>query len=146
MEKTDLMGKANRELVFSEKGNRDNMVGPNDHPFFEKRESARTNWIDSDVQVTIISSNTKFKAFGWIQDISQGGFKLKAEIPSTFGGLFQKWDEIYFETFEDFFRLKGQGRIIWTSSNENMAGVKINHLDGESRKYLYGFLGVLPIG
>ena len=122
------------------------MVYPNDHPYVEKRESARTNWIDSDVQVIIISPNTKSKAFGWIQDISQGGFKLKAEIPSTFDGLFQEWDEIYFETFEDFFRLKGQGRIIWTSSNENMAGVKINHLDEESRKYLYGFLGVLPFG
>jgi hypothetical protein len=122
------------------------MVYPNDHRYFEKRESPRTHWIDSDLQVIIISFNTKSKAFGWIQDISQGGFKLKAEIPPTLSSLFQEWDEIHFETSEDFFQLKGQGKIIWTSSRENMAGVRIDHLDEESRKYLYGFLGILPIG
>jgi hypothetical protein len=122
------------------------MVSPGSHPYFEKRESPRTHWIDSEVQVIIISSDTKSKAFGWIQDISHGGFKLKAEIPPTLSGLFQEWDEIHFETFEDFFQFRGQGKIIWTSSNENMAGVKIDYLDEESRKYLYGFLGILPIG
>ena len=122
------------------------MVYPSHHPYFEKRESPRTHWIDSEVQVIIISSNTKSKAFGWIQDISQGGFKLKAEIPPTLSGLFQEWDEIHFETFDDFFHFKGQGKITWTSSNENIAGVKVDHLDEESRKYLYGFLGILPTG
>ncbi len=122
------------------------MVRPHDHPYLEKRESPRTHWIDSDLEVIIISSNTKSKASGWIQDISQGGFKLKAEIPPTLCGLFREWDEIRFETSEDFFKLKGQGKIIWTSSSENMAGVKIDRLDGESRKYLYGLLGRLPVG
>jgi hypothetical protein len=122
------------------------MVHPKDHPYFEKRESPRTHWIDPDLQVMIISSNARSKVFGWIQDISQSGFKLKAEIPPTLDGLFRERDEIHFETFEDFFRLKGQGKIMWTSSKENMAGVKIDHLDEESRKYLYGFLGIFPIG
>jgi len=72
------------------------------------------------------------------------GVKLKAENPLTFNDLFQEWAEIYFETFENFFQLKGKGRVIWTSSNENMVGIRIDHLDEESR-YLYGFLGILPI-
>lgn len=69
---------------------------------------------------------------------------MKAENPLTFNDLFQEWAEIYFETFENFFQLKGKGRVIWTSSNENMVGIRIDHLDEESR-YLYGFLGILPI-
>ena len=122
------------------------MVEPNDPPDSEKRESPSTNWMDSDAQVTILSSNSPSKASGWIQDISQGGFKLKTEIPPTLSGCFQKWDEIHFETSEDFFRLRGQGRIVWTSPNGDMAGVRFDFLDEESRKYLYGFLGIFPPG
>ena len=122
------------------------MVDPNDPPDSEKRESPRTNWMDSDAQVTILSSNSAFKASGWIQDISQGGFKLKTEIPATLSGFFKKWDEIHFETSEDFFQLKGQGRIVWTSPRGNMAGVRFDSLDEESRKCLYGFLGIFPPG
>ena len=122
------------------------MVDPNDPPDSEKRESPRTSWMDSDAHVTIVSSNSASKASGWIQDISQGGFKLKTEIPPTLSGFFQKWDKIHFETSEDFFQLKGQGRIVWTSPNGNMAGVKFDHLDEESRRYLFGFLGILPLG
>ena len=122
------------------------MVDPHDPPFFEKRESPRTSWMDSDVQVMIVSSNSKSKASGWIQDISEGGFKLKTETPATLSVLFQEWDEIHFETSEDFFQLKGHGKIIWTSPKENVAGVRIDSLDEESRKYLYGFLGILPAG
>ena len=66
--------------------------------------------MNSEVQVMIISSNTKFKVLGWLQDISHGGFKLKAENPLTFNDLFQEWAEIYFETFENFFQLKGKGK------------------------------------
>lgn len=122
------------------------MFEPRDHSFLEKRENPRTTWMDSDVQVMITSSDTKSKASGWIQDISQGGFKLETDTPTTLRGLFQKWDEVHFETSEDFFRLKGQGKIIWTSSNGKMAGVRIDSLDEESRKYLYGFLGIFPLG
>ena len=122
------------------------MVDPDAPPDSEKRESPRTNWMDSDAQVTILSSNSAFKASGWIQDISQGGFKLKTESPPTLSGFFKKWDEIHFETSEDFFQLKGQGRIVWTSPSGNMAGVRFESLDEESRKCLYGFLGIFPPG
>ena len=122
------------------------MVDPKYHSFFEKRENPRTSWVDSDVQVMIVSTHNTSKASGWMQDISQGGFKLETETPTTLRGLFQKWDEVYFETSEDFFQLKGQGRIVWTSPSGNMAGVRIDSLDEESRKYLYGFLGIFPPG
>ncbi len=122
------------------------MAFSNDLQNSDRRLNARINWIDSEVQVTIMSSSTMSKILGWIRDISQEGFKLKAEIPLRFDDLFQERDEIYFETFEDFFQLKGKGRIIWTSSNENMAGIRIDSLDAESRKHLYGFLGIPPIG
>jgi len=122
------------------------MVDPKYHSFFEKRENPRTSWVDSDVQVMIVSTHNTSKASGWMQDISQGGFKLETETPTTLRGLFQKWDEVHFETSEDFFQLKGQGRIVWTSPSGNMAGVRIDSLDEESRKYLYGFLGIFPAG
>jgi hypothetical protein len=122
------------------------MVDPKYHSFFEKRENPRTSWVDSDVQVMIVSTHNTSKASGWMQDISQGGFKLETETPTTLRGLFQKWDEVHFETSEDFFQLKGQGRIVWTSPSGNMAGVRIDSLDEESRKYLYGFLGIFPPG
>jgi hypothetical protein len=122
------------------------MVYSNDHPYDDRRESSRINWMDSEVQVVIISSDAKSKVLGWIQDISHEGFKLRAEIPPKFNNLFHDRDEIYFETSEDFFQLKGRGRVVWTSSNENMVGIRIDHLDEESRRYLYGFLGILPTG
>ena len=122
------------------------MVDPKYHSFFEKRENPRTSWVDSDVQVMIVSTHNTSKASGWMQDISQGGFKLETETPTTLRGLFQKWDEVHFETSEDFFQLKGQGRIVWTSPSGNMAGVRFDSLDEESRKYLYGFLGIFPPG
>ena len=122
------------------------MVDPKYHSFFEKRENPRTSWVDSDVQVMIVSTHNTSKASGWMQDISQGGFKLETETPTTLRGLFQKWDEVHFETSEDFFQLKGQGRIVWTSPRGNMAGVRIDSLDEKSRKYLYGFLGIFPPG
>jgi hypothetical protein len=106
---------------------------------FEKRESPRINWINLEVQVILKSLNTDSKILGWIQDISQGGFRIRAETPPN-SKEFQKWGEFYFETFEDFFQLKGQGRIIWTSTKE--AGIKFNQLDEESRRSLDGFLGI----
>jgi hypothetical protein len=117
----------------------------NDNPFVEKRESPRINWVNSEVQASITSSHTKAKLLGWILDISQGGFKLKAEIEFTAQVPFREWDEVYFETFEDFFELKGQGRVMWASSDKKVVGVRIDSLDEESRRYLYGFLGILPL-
>jgi hypothetical protein len=121
------------------------MAYPTDPPYSEKRESPRINWIDSEVKVSISSSHTNSKILGWIRDISQGGFKLQPETPVTRNGLFRESDEIHFETFEDFFHLKGEGRVIWASPSENTIGIRIDHLDEGSRIYLYGFLGIPPI-
>lgn len=118
------------------------MVYSNQHHFFDRRESPRINWINSEVQVFITPFNTKAKVCGWIQDISQGGFKVKAEIPLKMIGPIQKWEEIHFETSEDFFELKGQGKVMWTSFNEDMAGIRFDQLDEESKHALYGFLGM----
>ena len=108
----------------------------------DRRESPRINWTDSEVRVVIIPSRTESKFLGWLQDISPGGFKVKAEIPQKVKGFFLKWEEIHFETSGDFFHLKGEGRIIWASSNESVVGIRFGRLDEESRKSLYGFLGM----
>lgn len=84
------------------------MVYSNQHQFLDRRENPRINWINSEVQVIIMPSNSKSKVCGWIQDISQGGFKVKAEISPKIMGSIQKWEEIHFETFEDFFQLRGK--------------------------------------
>ena len=110
----------------------------------EKRGSPRVNWIDSEVQVVIKPLHAESQVLGWIEDISQGGFKVRAEIPPSFGGLFREWEEFYFETFENFFELKGQGRIVWASANEKTAGIKFVQLDEKSGRCLNGFLGILP--
>jgi len=108
----------------------------------DRRESPRINWINPDVQVVITPSNTESRVLGWILDISPGGFKVKAEIPQKVKEVFLKWEEIHFETFEDFFQLKGQGQVIWASSSENTVGIRFGRLDEESRISLYGFLGM----
>jgi hypothetical protein len=121
------------------------MVYSDYHQSLDRWEGPRISWINSEVQVVIIPSNTDSKVLGWIQDISPGGFKVKAEIPQNGKEFFAKWEEIHFETFEDFFQLKGQGRVMWASSNENMVGIRFSRLNEESRKSLYGFLGMLSI-
>ncbi len=122
------------------------MVDSNRNRIFENRQNPRVNWTNPEVQVMINSPLAESKLLGWLQDISQGGFKLKAQTPLIINDFFQERDEIYFETSEDFFRLKGQGKIIWTSSCDNMAGIRFDRLDEESRKCLSGFLGVFPVG
>lgn len=106
---------------------------------FEKREYPR---IDLETQVTIKTNNNDALIPGWIQNISQGGFKLKADIPLNFKDIFHTGDEVYFETYEDFFRLKGRGKIRWTSFRENEAGIKFDEIDIKSKKFLDSFLGM----
>lgn len=86
--------------------------------------------------------NTSSKIYGWVQDLSNGGFKLKPEIPSNIKGIFQEGDKINFETYEDFFKIRGQGGIIWISLGDNMAGIKFEELDEESKKSLEEFLKI----
>jgi len=116
----------------------------NGNQSLEKRESPRMNWINPEVQVMIKSPNDNLNVLGWIQNISQGGFKVKVEISQNLKSLFGKREELHFETLEIFFRLKGDGRVVWISSNENMAGIKFDHLDEESRRFVDGFLGIFP--
>ncbi len=110
----------------------------------EKRESPRMNWITPEVQVILESSNNNSKILGWILNISQGGFKVRVETPQNFKGLFDKRGELHFETLENFFQLKGQGSVVWISSNETVAGIKFDQLDEESRRFIDGFLGIFP--
>jgi hypothetical protein len=111
---------------------------------FEKRKSPRMYWINPEVQVIMESLNNGSKIWGWIQDISQDGFKVRVETPQNVKGFFEKWGEFRFETSEDFFQLRGQGRIVWISSKENMAGIKFDQLHEEGRRFVDGFLGIFP--
>ena len=112
----------------------------------DRRKASRIYWVDSEAEVVMIPSNTQHRVTGWVLDISPGGFKVKLELPGKFAQFFPERGEIYFETFEDFFHLKGQGRVIWATINANTVGIRFNRLDEESKTSLYGFLGILPIG
>jgi len=113
------------------------MIIPNDTILFEKRENPR---IPLEVQVAMNTLQKGPRVFGWMQDISQGGFKVKIDIPLSFKSFFQEGREVSFETFEDFFQLKGRGGIIWTSSDGEIAGVRFDQLGEESRRILDEFL------
>ena len=115
-------------------------------PSSDRRESPRINWMNSEVQVVMLARNTKHRILGWVLDVSPAGFKVKAETPQKLKEVFPEWEEIHFETLGDFFELKGQGRVIWLSSNANTVGIRFGQLDEESRKALYGFFGMLPTG
>ena len=103
----------------------------------ERRESPR---IDLEVQVLINASDPRFRIPGWIQDISNNGFKVKAEFPINIKGLFRKGGEIFFETLEDFFQLKGRGDIVWASPEGDIAGIKFDDLGEKGRQFLEEFL------
>jgi len=112
----------------------------------DRRKASRIYWVDSEAEVVMIPSNTQHRVTGWVLDISPGGFKVKLELPRKFAQFFPERGEIYFETFEDFFQLKGHGRVVWASINANTVGIQFDRLDEESKTSLYGFLGILPIG
>jgi len=100
--------------------------------------------MNPEVQVIMKSLNNKSKIWGWIQNISQDGFKVRVETSQKVEGFFERWRELRFETFEDFFQLRGQGRIVWISSKENMAGIRFDQLHEESRRFVDAFLGIFP--
>src|SRR5512147_1044517 len=99
-------------------------------------------WINPEVQVIMESLHNGSKIIGCIQDISQDGFKVRVETRQNVKGFFEKWGEFRFETSEDFFQLRGQGRIVWISSKENMAGIRFDQLHEEGRRFIDGFLGI----
>jgi hypothetical protein len=106
--------------------------------FYEKREDLR---VRLEVEVMMTAFHRNIKIVGWVNDISHGGFKVKANIPHNFKKIFQKGDAIYFETFEDFYNLKGHGGIVWISPDGESLGVKFDQLLEESRSCLNEFLG-----
>ena len=103
----------------------------------EKRVNPR---IELEVQVRISRPLGHSMVHGWMQDISDGGFKIRPYVPLTAIATFSEGDEIYFETFEEFFCFKGKGEIKWTSSDGRLAGVKFDELDDKSRRFLESFL------
>ncbi len=113
------------------------IIPPDETILFEKRETPR---IPLEVQVAINTLQKGPRVFGWMQDISQGGFKVKIDIPLSFKSFFQEGRDVYFETFEDFFQLKGRGGIIWTSSDGEIVGVRFDQLGEDSRRVLDEFL------
>lgn len=105
----------------------------------ERRESPRINL---ETKVSIRTSDMDPIMLGWVQNISRGGFKLKADNPLIIKDIFRSGKEIFFETYEDFFRLKGKGEVIWASQKENEAGIKFDELDQKGKKFLEDFLGM----
>ncbi len=112
----------------------------------DRRETPRVYWTDSEVQILMMSHDREYQVSGWILDISPSGFKVKAEVPQKVRQFFPEQEEIHFETLGDFFQLKGQGRVIWASPSADTIGIQFDRLDEESRKSLYGFLGMLSVG
>lgn len=105
----------------------------------ERRVNPRINL---ETKISIRTSEMEPFMLGWVQNISRGGFKLRADNPLITKDIFRAGKAIYFETYEEFFRLKGRGEIIWASERENEAGVKFDELDQKGRHFLENFLSM----
>ena len=106
---------------------------------FERRGYQR---IGLETQVIIKPVDNDPIIFGWIQDISHGGFKVRIDIPLKFNDVFHEGDRVVFITDEDFFGLKGQGEIRWISMDRNEAGIEFDELYNDSRKVFEEFLRI----
>ena len=107
------------------------------HTSYEKREHTR---IGLETQVSLKSIRNHSMMLGWIQDISQGGFKVRGDIPLNYKDFFHEGDQIIFETYEDFFKLKGRGNVRWTSTEKDGVGIKFEEFDNRSKRSLESFL------
>jgi len=103
----------------------------------EKRKRLR---IDLEIKIKLNPVKTDSKIYGWIQDLSSWGLRIRTEIPPQIVGILKEGDKVKFETYEDFLKIRGQGMIKWIW--ENMAGVKFEGLDNESKKSLEEFLRI----
>ena len=97
--------------------------------------------IDLETEIRLVSSASDSAVSAWIQDLSQGGMKLKAKGPSNFNG-FRSGDEVHLKTDENFFSIRGRGRVSWVSQDLEMIGIEFVDLDKESRKSLVDFLKI----
>ncbi len=91
------------------------------------------------VRLQLKDSDTSYSAE--ILDISEGGFKIHIEDWKIFES-FNEGDLLDFETHEEFFKIKGVGKIIWVSKNKNMVGVDFVEIDNDSKIMLKEFLGI----
>ncbi len=105
----------------------------------EKREHVR---IGLETEVSIKSMRNHSMMLGWIQDISYGGFKVRVDIPLNFMEFFSNGDDILFETYVDFFKLKGKGNIRWTSAEKDGIGIKFKEFDNGNKRFLDDFLKI----
>ncbi len=104
--------------------------------FADRRASTRRR---AKMPIDINFSNGPSLVSGTVQDISNGGIKVKIEItPSPF----RERDEVRFFTNRGYFKLRGEGVILWTSELENSAGTRFTHLDKKSKHSLEEFLGL----
>jgi hypothetical protein len=101
----------------------------------EKRRYPR---VALETEVALESIDKDSLIFGWIQDISAGGFKVRVNIPSVILKLLSLYvgDKILFETYQDFPCLRGLGNIRWISDSGNKAGIRFDELEENSRKNL----------
>jgi hypothetical protein len=74
-------------------------------------------------------------------DISEGGFKINNDDWDIFNS-FGTGALLDFETYEDFFKIRGVGKIVWVSQESNTAGINFEQMDEESKDLLKEFLGV----
>jgi len=106
----------------------------------ERRKYPR---VKSSAEVALKSTEKDSTIFGWVQNISLGGFKTRLD---TFPGILKLLSlgigkKVLFETFQAPLELKGRGEIRWISSNDvSEAGIKFDELDDKSRKSLDAFL------
>jgi hypothetical protein len=84
--------------------------------------------------------NTPSIISAWIQNISVRGLRVKIGIPAS---PVQKGDEFRFIINEDYFRLEGEGTIIWISPAEAVVGIKFNQLTEQTTRSLEQFLLLL---
>ncbi len=105
--------------------------------FNERRQHER---IGLEAQVSIRSMQKQSTMLGWIQDISHGGCQVRVDIPLNFMDFFRNGDKVLFETYVDFFRLRGRGNICWASTEKERVGIQFEELDLMSKRHLEGFL------
>ena len=104
---------------------------------FERRDYQR---ISLETQGIIKPVDNDSIIFGWIQDISLGGFKVRINIPLNLKAVFHERDRVIFITDEDFFGFKGRGEISWISTKGNEAGIKFSVLGNYGGESLKDFL------
>ncbi len=89
-------------------------------------------------------SNKRSIISGWIHNISLEGAGVKAKKPSGFRGFLQEGDVIWFRTQEDHFEFRGRGKVIWTSPQGDMVGIKFSRLGQRSKEALEELLRLFP--